>query len=301
MRKTTSAARKKGKTRVRVARKRIPGVPPADSKIWPEQYRGKNWKPAYGLLFAGKCQLCAYSCPLPESRQLLDKWYGVARLLLCTNHPASPGSVQEVLPTDTCRNFKGKSWQPPRAKAAPASPAAMPDESDPMIRRIRVGSTLFAIVDACDYKKLSKYRWYPYRTRHRVYAVAHPDGKTVYMHRLIMRPRKGYVVDHIDGNGLNNRRCNLRVCTHQQNLANMGPRGSSRFAGVRRHKGRWQAQITCRGKFHYLGLFDDEVEAARVRDRKAYELNGEHAYINRPEDLRRWLRQQRRAVTLVHR
>jgi len=121
-----------------------------------------------------------------------------------------------------------------------------------------------------------------------VYASCCTGGRVVYMHRMIMRPRQGYVVDHIDGNGLNNRRCNLRVCTRRQNQANQGPRGgSSRFVGVYRHKNKWEAGIRCRGKRYYLGLFDDEVEAAKARDRKAYELHGAHAYLNFPEDYRR--------------
>ncbi len=61
-------------------------------------------------------------------------------------------------------------------------------------------------------------------------------------------------------------------------------RGSSRFVGVYRHGNKWQAHITCRGKYYYLGLFDDEVAAAKARDRKAWELHGEFAYLNFPED-----------------
>ena len=109
------------------------------------------------------------------------------------------------------------------------------------------------------------------------------------MHRMIMRPRKGYLVDHIDHNGLNNRRCNLRVCTPQQHQANRGPcGGTSRFAGVFLNRSnKWQAGIQWCGEYHYLGVFDDEVEAAKARDRKAYELNGEYAYLNFPEDFGR--------------
>ncbi len=269
-------------------RRRIGCVPPPENAAWPEQYRGKNWKRAYAILFAGRCQLCAYSCPLPKSRQLLDKLHGQTRLLLCTNHPASPGELREVLPTDTCRNFTKKRWHRPRTQPARRQAHATVDESNRDVRRIPLGSGLFAIVDACDYPEISKYKWRASRHGPTVYASCVKRGKVVYMHRMILRARKGCLVDHIDGNGLNNRRCNLRVCTHQQNRANVGPRGGvSRFVGVGRMRDKWQARITFRGKVFHLGTFDDEVEAAKARDRKAYELHGEYAYLNFPEDFNR--------------
>jgi hypothetical protein len=86
---------------------------------------------------------------------------------------------------------------------------------------------------------------------------------------------------------LNNRRCNLRVCTAAQNRANSRPcGGASGFVGVYPKGNKWRASITCRGEFYYLGLFDDPVAAAKARDRKAYELNGPYAYLNFPEDFR---------------
>ncbi|MHC4518017.1 MAG: hypothetical protein ACYTAS_05465, partial [Planctomycetota bacterium] len=75
-------ANSEGKTQRR--RWKAPRVPPPDSPLWPEQYRGENWKSAYAILFAGRCQLCAYSCPLSRWRQLQDKLHGQPRLLLCT-------------------------------------------------------------------------------------------------------------------------------------------------------------------------------------------------------------------------
>jgi hypothetical protein len=218
------------------------------------------------------------------------------RLLLCTNSLDSPGELVEVLPIETCRNFKPKSWRRTPARAAPSSPPF--DETDPTVRRIPVGDNLFATVDAGDYRKLSKYKWYACGHGRTVYAVASVGGKMVLMHRLIMRPRKGYVVDHIDGNGLNNRRCNLRACTPAQNRVNRRPRGgASGFVGVKRIGNKWQAGIRYRGKFYYLGLFDDPVEAAKARDRKAYELHGEHAYLNFPQDYPGYHKHQRRKRT----
>jgi len=131
--------RKKSKAKTRRRKKQAPTVPPADCEVWPQQYRGENFKSVYGVLFAGKCQLCAYSCALPGSRRLLDKWQGNSRKLLCTNHPDSPGLLREVLPIDTCRNFKMKFWQTPaRRRKEPAAPPF--DESDPSIRRIPLGA-----------------------------------------------------------------------------------------------------------------------------------------------------------------
>ncbi len=269
-------------------RRKVGRVPPADSTVWPEQYRGQRWKAVYAILFAGRCQLCAYSCALPKSRQLRDKWEGTTRLLLCTNHPDSNGELREVLPIDTCRNFKRKSWQTRGARPVGDLAAVLGAESDPSVRRIPLGHGLFATVDAADYEELSKYKWYASRPGRKIYAICATEGRLVYMHRMIMQARPGYVVDHIDGNGLNNRRCNLRVCTPLQNQGNRGPRGgTSRFVGVSRRQDKWVAHIRYRGETCQIGSFDDEVEAAKARDRKAYELLGEYAYLNFPEDFGR--------------
>ena len=104
------------------------------------------------------------------------------------------------------------------------------------------------------------------------------------MHRLIMNPPKGMVVDHINGNGLDNRRCNLRICTQAENSRNSRKHadGRSRFIGVHPHRDKWDAVVTRQGKTHYAGSFDDEVEAAKARDRLALELHGQFARLNFP-------------------
>ena len=263
-------------------------VPPPDSKIWPEEYRGERWKSVYAILFAGRCQVCAYSNPLPRSRQFLDRWLRLARRLLCTNHPESPGELREVLPVDTCRNFKAKKWMPTRSRRCRRRPHPALEGPPGDVRQIPLGDGLFATVDAADYEELSKYRWFPKRRSHTIYARCRKNRKFVYMHRMIMQPRSGYVVDHIDGNGLNNCRCNLRVCTRRQNQVNRGPCGGvSEFVGVYPYGDKWRAEINYRGKHLYVGLFADEVEAAKARDRKAYELHGEYAYLNFPEEFER--------------
>jgi len=104
------------------------------------------------------------------------------------------------------------------------------------------------------------------------------------MHRLIMNAPEGLVVDHIDRNGLNNRKCNLRLCTKAQNVQNSRPRRnrSSKYKGVFWNKlnKKWSASIHKGDKRIYLGGFDDEIEAALAYDRKAAELFGEFAYLN---------------------
>lgn len=107
------------------------------------------------------------------------------------------------------------------------------------------------------------------------------------MHRLLLGLADPAVkVDHIDGNGLNNCRWNLRLATNQQNLANAGPMegGTSRFKGVSWHKraGRWQAHHYGGGRSRYLGLYYTEEGAALAYDRAARELFGEYARLNFP-------------------
>jgi len=113
------------------------------------------------------------------------------------------------------------------------------------------------------------------------------------MHRAIMNPPDGTVVDHINRNSLNNRRCNLRICTQKENLRNGRPsrRSTSRFKGVYFDKQtrKWIAKIGYNGKTIHLGSFEDEVEAAKAYDRKAYELFGDFAYLNFPEEIGKML------------
>jgi hypothetical protein len=147
----------------------------------------------------------------------------------------------------------------------------------------------FAIVDAADYERVNAYMWYAAGSARRPYACCRHNGKHLSMHRFLMNPPEWMVVDHIDGNGLNNRRSNLRVCTQGQNSYNSRPRGkSSQYKGVRRDKSRnrWVVYVRCNGHSHYVGRFRDEIEAARAYDRKAYELFGEYAWLNFPEELR---------------
>jgi hypothetical protein len=211
-------------------------------------------------------------------RVMQSRWPG---LLTCMNHPEAPGVLREVIATGTCRNF--------RAKPQPVVRLEPPESSDPSIRYIPLTRGKFAIVDAADYEWLSQYKWLATGNEHRgFYAGRRVGAKLLLMHRVIMDPPEGMVVDHISGNGLDDRRANLRVCSRRQNAHNCGPTRwtSSRFKGVYFCKatGKWVATIGWKGKTIHLGSFDDEIEAARAYDRKAAELFGEFAYLNFPHE-----------------
>ncbi len=113
------------------------------------------------------------------------------------------------------------------------------------------------------------------------------NGKNTAMHRFIMKPAEGLVVDHIDGNGLNNTRANLRICTYQQNICNRKGWGKdSKYKGVcwDIYNKKWRAQINFNRECRYLGVFEDEIEAAKEYDKHAKKLFGEFAYLNFPDD-----------------
>ena len=114
------------------------------------------------------------------------------------------------------------------------------------------------------------------------------DGKRgmIFMHRWIMQPPPGMVVDHINHDTLDNRRANLRVCTRQQNSANRRTVTTSAagFRGVRRCGARWTAGIKISYRYTHIGMFDDAVSAAHAYDRAAREAFGAFATLNFADD-----------------
>lgn len=123
------------------------------------------------------------------------------------------------------------------------------------------------------------------------------------IHRVIMQPTGDAVVDHINGNRLDNRRCNLRICTHKQNMRNRRPnRGKDHgYKGIYRRPGesRWHAQINLDGKFVRIGTFDDPQSAAVAYDRAATHHFGEYARLNFSAD-RDWILPQLAVATTPH-
>jgi len=155
-----------------------------------------------------------------------------------------------------------------------------------------VNNDIVAIIDDCDYEKLKNYRWYVNKRERTLYVrtTILVDGKLKpkSLHRIIMGDPKGFCVDHINHDGLDNRRCNLRIATQSQNCMNRLPykEGSSRFKGVRWHKQNklWEAVIWVKPKSIYLGCFTDEIAGAKAYDIAARKYFGEFASLNFPKE-----------------
>lgn len=140
-----------------------------------------------------------------------------------------------------------------------------------------------AIIDEDDFERVSEFKWH-YQKKSG-YAAARPTykGKSFYLHRFIMRAKKGEQVDHRNGNKLDNCKENLRFSTQSQNLANRSTVSKRwKYKGVRRlsTRGLWHARICYQKKDIHLGTFATEEEAARAYDKKALEVFGEFARLN---------------------
>lgn len=104
------------------------------------------------------------------------------------------------------------------------------------------------------------------------------------MHRFLLSPPSEYLVDHKDGNSLNNTRANLRLVTPAQNTFNKQPVNGLKGITFHKQSGKWQAATHLKYRDIYIGLFDDPITAARAYDVKAKELFGEFARLNFPDE-----------------
>jgi len=212
------------------------------------------------------CTTCVYS-RCDAERWLTWAHSGQPLLVRCANHPLWPGELREV-PGVACEHYQSRPVEPPG-----------------QVRHIPLGDGQYALVDAADYEWLSQYCWHSCSGG---YAARSEKGKRILMHRQIMQPAEGMVVDHIDGRRANNCRSNLRVCTRAENQRNQRKKrgSSSKFKGVgyTSQSKRCYAKLVFEGKTVWLGHFDSEVGAARAYDRAAVEHQGEFAHLNFPDE-----------------
>ena len=138
------------------------------------------------------------------------------------------------------------------------------------MKKIELTQNKYTIVDDEDYEELNKYNWYTRKDRYVSYAVRTDNklNKIIYMHRVIMKFFNPIEIDHINGNGLDNRKENLRICTRSQNNGNIRiPRhNTSGIKGVSwyRPTKKWVAQIGNNSKRVCLGYFSSKLEAKSV-------------------------------------
>ena len=144
------------------------------------------------------------------------------------------------------------------------------------------------VVDDEDYEELSKYKW-TYNHNYAVRGIKNNSTKSkrtlISMHRTILQPSNDLDVDHINGNGLDNRRSNLRVCTHLENMGNtklIANNNTSGYKGVvwDKTRNKWRAQIKIRYTNKFLGRFIYKTEAALAYNEAATKYFGEYAKLN---------------------
>ena len=138
--------------------------------------------------------------------------------------------------------------------------------------------TARVLIDLCDIQRVGRHRWYLKN------GYAHNSKFNVSLHRFIMNPPDNMVVDHINRNPLDNRRCNLRICTHTENTRNSGlsSLNTSGFKGVYyvKEMNKYRARLRSIGESISLGYFSNPIDAAIAYDKKAIEIYGEYAFTN---------------------
>ena len=221
------------------------------------------------------CQICIFA--LTAS--------GLARpVLICCNKYNYNGEWFIVGSDERCQNFKlNKNILPPNLDS--------PEHENTKFIPLTKGK--FALVDAEDYDRLNKFKWYAIKGLATYYAARagrKSEGLSrsqIYMHRVVINIPPNMAVDHIDHNGLNNTKANLRICTQSQNTCNrrVSAGKTSKYKGVSRkkHDKKWAAKIAANGTMYHLGYFKSEIDAARAYDQAAKKYHKDFACLNFPD------------------
>ena len=151
-----------------------------------------------------------------------------------------------------------------------------------MTKAIPISRGMTALIDDEDYEAVSKHKWNAVKFRNVFYAITSAEGKPLLLHRLITQAPKGAQVDHANGDGLDNRRENLRICTHADNMRNrrMQKNNKTGYRGVTVKGKKYRACLSLNNKTIHIGVFADPKDAAKAYDEKAQELYGEFARTN---------------------
>jgi hypothetical protein len=153
------------------------------------------------------------------------------------------------------------------------------------MKEIKLTQGYVAFVDDEDYEWLNQWRWKPQIDQNNVYAVRNirfnNKYKAVRMHRFIMNAPDDMLVDHIDSDGLNNQKYNLRLCNDYQNRLHRKPNKNHKYIGVGVYKNIFRARIRINNTVYYLGYFKTEKEAAIAYNNAAIKLKREFAFINK--------------------
>lgn len=163
------------------------------------------------------------------------------------------------------------------------------NQGEYMTREIILTKGQVVVIDDSDYPLVSQYKWYAMWVKNRYYACGYyRPAKGVYktrlLHRFLMDAKSGQQIDHVNGNTLDCRRCNLRFATDSENQRNRGKHrdNSSGYKGVdwMPQKQKWRARICVNRNEIHLGLFDSPVDAAKVYDEAALKYHGRFARTN---------------------
>jgi hypothetical protein len=159
-------------------------------------------------------------------------------------------------------------------------------------RRIPLSRGKYALVDPADYDRLIEHKWHTVGARGTFYAVRNTGQRigekriVLKMHRAVLKVPDGMFVDHINHNGLDNRRANLRPATQAQNARNRrkvhGGNYHSKYRGLTwyKHQKQWAVRIMVNRQAKFIGYFDDERDAAKAYDTAAKKYHGRFAALD---------------------